>query len=134
MTLACLQFAHAHFSHSLQVQRSNRQNIGMETQIATGKQKREDLEVVARHAKEDLFVNVKFICDQRVELAVGGRIHQDKKIKCKDQLGSHLPPSHWFMHLKGVWTDALTKHAQKNALAMIVCVRCCRIETNNDST
>jgi hypothetical protein len=75
----------------------------METQVAAGKQKREDLEVVVRCAKEDLFANVKFIYDPKVDLAVmGGRIYQDHKIKCKDQLGSHLLPSHWEMHLKGV--------------------------------
>jgi hypothetical protein len=46
----------------------------MDPQVATGKQKREDLEVVVRHAKEDLFANVKFICDPKVHLPVGGRI------------------------------------------------------------
>jgi hypothetical protein len=36
----------------------------MPTQVAVSKQKRDDLEAVVRHAKEDLFAKVKFICDQ----------------------------------------------------------------------
>ena len=89
----------------------------METEVACSRQRRDDLEVVVRYVKEVLFERVKFIYDPKEDLAVNGKIYKDYRIRCKDQLGSHLPLLHWEMHLKGVWTDALTKHMQKNALA-----------------
>jgi hypothetical protein len=53
-------------------------------------------------------------------LAVGGEIHNDQKRKCKDKLlGGQNPPAvtRDMLHAEEVWTDALTKHTQKNALA-----------------
>ena len=115
-SLPSSHLAHAHFSSSPQEHKSNRQDIGMET--PTEKQRRHDLEVVVRHVKEDLLANVKFIYDPKLDLAVGGRICQDHKTKCCSQLGTDLQTTaHRDLHLKGVWTDALTKHTQKNALA-----------------
>jgi hypothetical protein len=102
-----------------QSQKSNRQDFDMPTQIAVSKQKRDNLEAVFRCAKADLFAKVKFIYDQKADLAVvGGEIYNDCKRKCKDKLGGQdLPAVARDTHVEGVWTDALTKHNQKNALA-----------------
>jgi hypothetical protein len=91
----------------------------MPTQIAVSKQKRDNLEAVFRCAKADLFAKVKFIYDQKADLAVvGGEIYNDCKRKCKDKLGGQdLPAVTRDTHVEGVWTDALTKHRWKNALA-----------------
>ena len=115
-SLPSSHLTNADFSSSPQEHKSNRKDIGMET--PTEKQRRHDLEVVVRYVKEDLFANVKFIYDPKLDLAVGGRIYQDHKTKCCSQLGTDLQTTaHRDLHLKGVWTDALTKHTQKNALA-----------------
>jgi hypothetical protein len=85
---------------------------------APSKQRREDLEVVIGHVKEDLFPNVKFLCEPKLDLAVGGKIHRDHKVKCKRQLAAHITTTtNRDLHLQGIWTDALTKHEQKNALS-----------------
>jgi hypothetical protein len=90
----------------------------MATQLAVSKQKRDDLEVVVRYIKEDLFPKVKFFYDPKVDLAVGGKIYTDYKRKCNDQLGGQgLPPVSRDTYVEAVWTDAMTKHIQKNALA-----------------
>jgi hypothetical protein len=93
----------------------NGQNIGMD---APSNQRREDLEVVIRHVKEDLFPNVKFLYEPKLDLAVGGKIYRDYKVKCERQLAAHIATTtNRDLHLQGIWTDPLTKHAQKNALA-----------------
>jgi hypothetical protein len=90
----------------------------MPTQVAVGEQKSDDLEALVRHVKEDMFAKVKFICDQKADLAVEGAIHNDHKRKCKDKIGGQDPRAVMQnAHLHGVWTDALTKHMQKNAQA-----------------
>jgi hypothetical protein len=85
------------------------------TSIAMSKQRKADLEVVAKHVKEDLFPKVKFICDPKVDLALEGKIFADCKKKCKDQLGG--PGQNRDQCMEAVWTNALTKQTQKNALA-----------------
>jgi hypothetical protein len=90
----------------------------MEYTIAINKQKKADLEVVVKHIKDDLFAKVKFIYDPKVDLAVGGKIYKDYKEKCRDQIGGmRLAREGRDTHLEAVWTDGLTKHIQKNALA-----------------
>ena len=53
----------------------------MSTSISGNKQKREDLEVVVKYVKNDLFAKVKFIYKPKVDLAVGGKIYTDYKRK-----------------------------------------------------
>ena len=90
----------------------------MEYTIGVNKQKRADLEVVVKYIKDDLFPKVKFIYDPKVDLAVGGKIYNDYKEKCKDQTGGmRLARDARDTCLEVVWTDGLTKHTQKNALA-----------------
>jgi hypothetical protein len=86
--------------------------------VCVGKQRRDDLEAVVKHAKDDLFAKVKFICDPKVELAVGEKIHEDHKRKCKDQTGGRgLSMESHDTCMESVWTMAMTKHMQKNAPA-----------------
>ena len=59
----------------------------MSTSIAGSKQKKEDLEVVIKYVKNDLFAKVKFIYNPKVDLAVGGKIYTDYKRKCKNRIG-----------------------------------------------
>lgn len=91
----------------------------MSTSIAgSNKQKRDDLEVVIKYIKDDLFAKVKFIYDPEVDLAVGGKIYTDYKRKCKDQIGSQgLSTVSHDTYMEAVWTSAMIKHIQKNALA-----------------
>ncbi len=91
----------------------------MATLLAVNKQKREDLEVVVRYVKEDLFPKVKFIYDPKVDLAVGGKIYTDYKRKCKNKMGLHLATGERThdTYMEAVWSDAMTKHIQRNALA-----------------
>jgi hypothetical protein len=90
----------------------------MSTSIAVSKQKRDDLEVVIKYIKDDLFAKVKFIYDPKVDLAVGGKIYTDYKRKCKDQIGGQgLSTGSHDTYMEAVWTNAMTKHIQKNALA-----------------
>jgi hypothetical protein len=83
--------------------------------IAMSKQRKANLEAVVKHAKEDLFPKVKHIYDPKVDLALEGKIFADCKKKCKDQLGGL--DQNRDKHMEAVWTDALTKQTQKNALA-----------------
>ena len=90
----------------------------MENRIAVNKQMKADLEVVVKYIKDDLFAKVKFIYDPKVDLAVGGKIYKDYERKCKDQIGGQgLARDSRDTYLENVWTNGLTKHAQKNALA-----------------
>jgi hypothetical protein len=85
---------------------------------APSNQRREDLEVVIGHVKAELFPNVKFLHEPKLDLAVDGKIYRDHKVKCERQLAAHITTTtNRDLHLQGIWTDALTKHAQKNALA-----------------
>ena len=90
----------------------------MEYTIAINKQKKADLEVVIRYIKDDLFPKVKFIYDPKVDLALGGKIYADYKRRCKDQIGGQgVLRENRDTYMEAVWTDGLTKHIQKNALA-----------------
>jgi hypothetical protein len=97
----------------------NKQEIEMSTSIAGGsKQKKDELEVVIKYIKDDLFAKVKFIYDPEVDLAVGGKIYADYKRKCGDQIGGiGLSAAGHDTYMEAVWTSAMTKHIQKNALA-----------------
>ena len=53
----------------------------MAAQIAVNKQKRDNLEVVIKYIKEDIFAKVKCINDPKVHWAVGGKLYSDYKIK-----------------------------------------------------
>jgi hypothetical protein len=91
----------------------------MLTSIAGSTQKTDDLDVVIRYVKNDLFAKVKFIYDPTVDLALGGKICTDYKRKCKDLIGGRgfTTESH-DTYMEAVWTTAMTKHMiQKNALA-----------------
>jgi hypothetical protein len=90
----------------------------MSTSIApVSKQKRDDLEVVVKYVKNDLFAKVKFIYDPKVDLAVGGKIYKDYKRKCQDQMGGRdLTAETHDTYMEAVWTGAMTKHLQNTAL------------------
>jgi hypothetical protein len=60
-----------------QAEKQNTTGDAMSNSIAGSKQKREDLEVVIKYVKNDLFAKVKFIYDAKVDLAVGGKIYSD---------------------------------------------------------
>jgi hypothetical protein len=93
-------------------------DIVMSSSIAGSKQKRDDLEVVVKYVKNDLFAKVKFIYDAKVDLAVGGKIYTDYKRRCRDQIGGRgLTTEPHDTYMEAVWTTALTKQLQKNALA-----------------
>jgi hypothetical protein len=102
-----------------QAQKERRQDVNMETHsIAMSKQRKADLEVVVKYVKEDLFPKVKFIYDPKVDLALEGKIFADYKKKCKDQIGGlGQVRENRDKYMEAVWTDALTKQIQKNALA-----------------
>ncbi len=90
----------------------------MSTSISGNKQKREDLEVVVKYVKNDLFAKVKFIYDPKVDLAVGGKIYSDYERKCKNLIGGRgLTAESHATYMEAVWTAAMTKHIQKNGLA-----------------
>ncbi len=91
----------------------------MSSSIAVSKQRRDDLEVVIKYVKNDLFAKVKFIHDPKVDLAVmGGKIHKNYKRRCSDQIGGQgLSTEGHDTHMESIWTMAMTKHMQKNALA-----------------
>jgi hypothetical protein len=90
----------------------------MSTSISGNKQKREDLEIVIKYVKNDLFAKVKFIYDPKVDLAVGGKIYSDYERKCKNLIGGRgLTPESHATYMEAVWTAAMTKHIQKNGLA-----------------
>jgi hypothetical protein len=110
MTLSSYQHKH---------KKRNKQEIEMSTTIAGGsKQKKDELEVVIKYIKDDLFAKVKFIYDPEVDLAVGGKIYADYKRKCGDQIGGiGLSAAGHDTYMEAVWTSAMTKHIQKNALA-----------------
>jgi hypothetical protein len=87
----------------------------MSTSIAG---KKEDMDVVIKYIKDDLFAKVKFFYDTDKDLAVGGKIYTDYKRKCKDRIGGQgLSPVSHDMYMEAVWTSAMTKHIQKNALS-----------------
>jgi hypothetical protein len=82
------------------------------------KQRREDLEAVVKHVKDDLFAKVKFIYDPKVDLAVGGKTYVDYKSKCRNQIGARgSSVENHDTHMESIWNMAMTKHMQKNALA-----------------
>ena len=60
---------------------------------------------------------MKFIHDHKVDLVVGGKIYNDYKSKCNDLIGGQtLTPETHGTYSEAVWTMAMTKHKQKNAL------------------
>jgi hypothetical protein len=82
---------------------------------------RQDLKCV----KHDLFAKVKFICEPKVDLALGGKICSDCKKKSNDLTGGQsLSRESHDTHMEAVWTDGLTKHMQKNALAQKTSAAC----------
>jgi hypothetical protein len=82
------------------------------------KQKKADEEVVIKYIKDDLFAKVKFIYGETTDLMIGGKIYKDYKDKCKGRIGgSELTTQNHDTYLEGVWTAAMTKHLQKQALA-----------------
>ncbi len=90
----------------------------MSSSTAGSKQKKDDLEVVIKYVKNDLFAKVKFIYDPKVDLAVGGKIYTDYKRRCRDQIGGQgLTTETHDTYMEAVWTSAITKQLQKNALA-----------------
>jgi hypothetical protein len=89
----------------------------MLSSIAVSKQRRDNLEVVIKYVKNDLFAKVKFIYDPKVDLAVGGKIYTDYKRRCRDQIGGRgMTTETHDTYMEAVWTTAITKHIQKNAL------------------
>jgi hypothetical protein len=103
---------------SAQAQKPNEPEIDMSTSMAGSKQKRDDLEVVVKYMKDDLFAKVKFIYDTKGDLAVGGKIYEDYKKKCKDKLGGQgLSVEGHGTYMEAVWTSATTSHIQRDALA-----------------
>ncbi len=101
-----------------QAQKQNKLDIVMSSSIAVSKQRRDDLEVVIKYVKNDLFAKVKFIYDPKVDLAVmGGKIYKNYKRRCRDQIGGQgLTTETHDTCIEAVWTTAITKHIQKNAL------------------
>jgi hypothetical protein len=97
----------------------DKQEIEMRTSlIGASKQNKCDLEVVIKYIKDDLFAKVKFIYDPAVDLQVGGKIYKDYRSKCKDQIGGEgLSAAGLDTYMESVWTLAMVKHIQKNALA-----------------
>jgi hypothetical protein len=93
--------------------------MNMLASVIVSKQKRDDLEVVIKYIKDDLFEKVKFIYDAKVDLAVEGKIYADYKRKCKNKMGLHLATGERThdTYMEAVWSDAMTKHIQRNALA-----------------
>jgi hypothetical protein len=90
----------------------------MSTSIAGSKQKKDDLEVVIKYVKNDLFAKVKFIYDPKVDLAVGGKIYLDYERKCKNLIGGRgLTTESHDTYMEAVWTAAMTKHIQKIGLS-----------------
>jgi hypothetical protein len=102
-----------------QAQKRNEEAMNMLASIVVSKQKRDDLEVVIKCVKDDLFEKVKFIYDAKVDLAVEGKIYADYKRKCKNRMGLHLATGERThdTYMEAVWSDAMTKHVQRNALA-----------------
>jgi hypothetical protein len=54
-------------SHVHKHTKQNRQNIDMDNTIAVSKQKKANLEVVIKHAKDDLFAKAKLIFEPKVD-------------------------------------------------------------------
>jgi hypothetical protein len=101
-----------------QAEKQNTTEAAMSNSIAGSKQKRDDLEVVIKYVKNDLFAKVKFIYDAKVDLAVGGKIYSDYQRKCKNLIGGRgLTAESHDTYMEAVWTAAMTKHVQKISLA-----------------
>ena len=82
------------------------------------RQREEDLDVVVRYIKEDLFAKVKFLYDPKADLAVDGRIYKDYKSKCTNKVGgSGSATGEHLVYVEGIWVTAITMHLQKTALA-----------------
>jgi hypothetical protein len=97
--------------------KTTEQDIDMSTSMASSQQRRAEMEVVIKYIKDDLFARVKFLYDAS-DLAVGGKIYEDYLKKCRDKLGGRvLNEVGRDTYMEAVWTTAMTKHIQKNALA-----------------
>jgi hypothetical protein len=83
------------------------------------RQEKADLEAVVRYVKNDLFTKVKFLYDPKADLAVGGIIYSHYKEKCKNVLVGNrgLVGESRNTYMQAVWSMAMTKQMQKNALA-----------------
>ena len=93
--------------------------IDMAITIAVTRQMGDDIEVVVKYVKNDLYEKVKFIYDPKVDLAVNGLIYTHYKSKCSGVLGNRtVGPEAKETYLQNVWTTAMTRNVQKNALAM----------------
>jgi hypothetical protein len=88
-------------------------------QHAVGATKREDLELLVKYVKSDLFPSVKFIYDAKVDLAVGGRIYVHYRDRCRKLLSGNRGQASdgQDTYMEMIWIMAMTKHVQKNALA-----------------
>jgi hypothetical protein len=65
-----------------------------------------------------LYPKVKFFYDPKEDLAVGGKIYNDFKQKCKNSIGSRsLTEQNRETYMVAVWTTGVTKKLQKNALS-----------------
>jgi hypothetical protein len=85
---------------------------------ASSRQKAEDLDLIVRYVKKNLFPKVKLIYDQKVDLIVGGHIYKDFKHKCNDRVRSwSLTEENRDIYIEALWTTSVTKHLQKSALS-----------------
>jgi hypothetical protein len=90
----------------------------MSVSQVTAKRKADDLGVIVKYIKNDLYPKVKFIYDPKIDLAVGGKIYHDYLNKCKDRIGGRsLTDQNYNDYMEALWTTGMTKHLQKNALA-----------------
>ena len=90
----------------------------MSTSQANAKQKEDDLGLIVKYIKNDLYPKVKFIYDAKVDLAVGGKIYRDYLNRCRDRIGGRsLTDQSRNDYMEALWTTGMTTHLQKNALA-----------------
>jgi hypothetical protein len=88
------------------------------TSHANEKQEKEDLALIVKYIKNDLYPKVKFIYNARDDLAVTGRIYRNFLSTCKDRIGGPgLTAQHHKDYMARLWAEGRTNHLQKNALA-----------------
>ena len=87
--------------------------------VLEARQRKDDLEVIVTYIKMDLYPKVKFIYDVKKDLVVGGPIYNHYKDKCKNKIGIGRTRNEASQetYMESVWTLAMTKHLQRNALS-----------------
>ena len=87
--------------------------------VVSDRRKDDDIKVIIKYVKVDLFSKIKFIYDTKKDWEVGGRIYTNFRTTCRDSIGdrSQTDATIRELYMQSVWNQAMEEQVQNRALA-----------------